>query len=66
VPGMPATTENVASVVARGVRYIYNHAPTLLGVGAAAYLKAGQAAAKESVQPFSRALPRPAIHGNEW
>src|SRR5262245_9066324 len=47
-PGMPATTENVASVVARGVRYIYNHAPTMLGVGAAAYLKAGQAAAKRS------------------
>jgi 4-hydroxy-2-oxoheptanedioate aldolase len=47
-PGMPATTDNVAAVVARGVRYIYNHAPTMLGVGAAAYLKAGHAAAERS------------------
>jgi 4-hydroxy-2-oxoheptanedioate aldolase len=49
VPGMPATTETVAAAVARGVRYIYNHAPTLLGVGAAAYLKAGHAAANRSM-----------------
>jgi 2-keto-3-deoxy-L-rhamnonate aldolase RhmA len=45
IPGMPATAENVASVVTRGVRYIYNHTATLLGAAAAAYLKAGQAAA---------------------
>jgi 2-keto-3-deoxy-L-rhamnonate aldolase RhmA len=41
-PGMPATTENVGAAVARGVRYIYNHAPTLLGTAAAAYLQAGR------------------------
>jgi 2-keto-3-deoxy-L-rhamnonate aldolase RhmA len=41
-PGMPATTENVGSAVARGVRYIYNHAPTLLGLAAKAYLDAGR------------------------
>jgi 4-hydroxy-2-oxoheptanedioate aldolase len=42
IPGMPATTENVGSAVARGVRYIYNHAPTLLGLAAKAYLEAGR------------------------
>src|SRR5262245_8211769 len=47
VPGMPATTENVASVVARGVRYIYTHVPTLLGVASAGYLKAGRTAAAD-------------------
>jgi 4-hydroxy-2-oxoheptanedioate aldolase len=41
-PGMPATTENVAAAIARGVRYIYNHAPTLLGTGCAAYLEAAR------------------------
>jgi 2-keto-3-deoxy-L-rhamnonate aldolase RhmA len=41
-PGMPATTENVAAAVARGVRYIYNHVPTLLGTACAAYLQAGK------------------------
>ena len=43
-PGMPATTENVGAAVARGVRYIYNHAPTLLGTASAAYLQAGRGA----------------------
>jgi 2-keto-3-deoxy-L-rhamnonate aldolase RhmA len=41
-PGMPATTENVGAAVARGIRYIYNHAPTLLSTATAAYLKAGK------------------------
>jgi len=41
-PGMPATTENVAAAVARGVRYIYTHAPTLLGTASTAYLQAGR------------------------
>jgi 4-hydroxy-2-oxoheptanedioate aldolase len=41
-PGMPATTDNVAATVARGVRYIYTHAPTLLGAAAAQYLAAGR------------------------
>jgi 4-hydroxy-2-oxoheptanedioate aldolase len=45
-PGMPATADNVAATVARGVRYIYNHAPTLLATAATAYLKAGRQAAK--------------------
>jgi 2-keto-3-deoxy-L-rhamnonate aldolase RhmA len=40
-PGMPATTETVAATVARGVRYIYTHVPTLFGAAAKAYLKAG-------------------------
>ncbi len=43
-PGMPATTEKVAAVVARGVRYIYNHVPTLLGRSASEYLQAGKTA----------------------
>lgn len=41
-PGMPATTDNVAAIVARGVRYIYTHVPTLLGTASAAYLQAGK------------------------
>jgi 4-hydroxy-2-oxoheptanedioate aldolase len=44
VPGMPATTDAVADVIASGVRYIYTHLPRVLGAGAAAYLAAGRAA----------------------
>lgn len=40
--GMPATSENVAATIARGVRYIYTHVPTVLRAGAAAYLSAGR------------------------
>jgi len=42
LPGMPATTDNVASLVGSGVRYIYTHMPRLLGAGSAAFLKAGR------------------------
>ncbi|MSO94063.1 MAG: 2-dehydro-3-deoxyglucarate aldolase [Rhodospirillales bacterium] len=41
-PGMPATTDAVGTALARGVRYIYTHLPTLLGTAAAAYLKAAK------------------------
>jgi 4-hydroxy-2-oxoheptanedioate aldolase len=41
VPGMPATTETLAGVVAGGCRYIYTHLPRLVGAGAGAFLKAG-------------------------
>ena len=41
-PGMPATTENVAELVASGVRYIYTHLPRVLGAGAAPFLKGGR------------------------
>ena len=41
-PGMPASTEAVASVVTRGVRYIYTHVPSLLGTAAATYFKAAK------------------------
>ena len=40
-PGMPATTDNLEAVIIKGVRYIYNHAPTLFATAGAAYLKAG-------------------------
>ncbi len=40
--GMPATTDNVASLAGSGVRYIYTHLPKLLGAGTAAFLKAGR------------------------
>ena len=43
IPGMPATTENIAAAIDRGVRYIYSHLPTLLGTAAGMYLKAGRA-----------------------
>lgn len=42
IPGMPATTENVAGLVGAGVRYIYTHLPRLIGAGSAAFLKAGR------------------------
>jgi 2-keto-3-deoxy-L-rhamnonate aldolase RhmA len=42
IPGMPATTDNVADLVGAGVRYIYTHLPKLLGAGAGAFLKAGR------------------------
>jgi 4-hydroxy-2-oxoheptanedioate aldolase len=41
-PGMPATTDNVGAAIARGVRYIYNHGPTLLGSACASYLQAAR------------------------
>ena len=41
VPGMPATAETVAEVVAKGCRYVYTHLPHLIGAGSAAFLKAG-------------------------
>jgi 4-hydroxy-2-oxoheptanedioate aldolase len=37
--GMPATAENLPMALARGVRYTYNHLPTLLAAGATAYLQ---------------------------
>jgi 4-hydroxy-2-oxoheptanedioate aldolase len=39
VPGMPATTDNVSSVISSGARYIYTHLPRLIGAGAAPFLK---------------------------
>ena len=41
-PGMPATTETVAQVLAKGCRYVYTHLPRLVGAGAAAFLQAGR------------------------
>jgi 4-hydroxy-2-oxoheptanedioate aldolase len=38
-PGMPATTANLAATIGKGVRYIYTHAPTLLGAASAEFLK---------------------------
>jgi 4-hydroxy-2-oxoheptanedioate aldolase len=40
-PGMPATADNVAEVIAKGCRYVYTHLPRLIGTGAAAFLEAG-------------------------
>ena len=40
VPGMPATAETVADVVASGCRYVYNHVPRILGAGARQFLTA--------------------------
>jgi 2-keto-3-deoxy-L-rhamnonate aldolase RhmA len=41
-PGMPATTETLADVIASGNRYIYTHLPKLLGAGSTAFLAAGR------------------------
>lgn len=37
--GMPATADNVAALVQKGVRYIYTHVPKLIGTGASAFFK---------------------------
>ena len=37
-PGMPATADAVDGVLAKGVRYIYNHVPRLLAASSKAYL----------------------------
>jgi 4-hydroxy-2-oxoheptanedioate aldolase len=42
IPGMPATTDNIASLIGSGVRYIYTHLPRILGAGSSAFLKAGR------------------------
>jgi 2-keto-3-deoxy-L-rhamnonate aldolase RhmA len=42
-PGMPATNETLATVIASGCRYVYNHLPRIVGAGASAFLaKAGR------------------------
>lgn len=41
-PGMPAGQDAVQSALARGVRYIYTHVPTLLGASAKAYFQAAR------------------------
>jgi 2-keto-3-deoxy-L-rhamnonate aldolase RhmA len=41
-PGMPATAEAVSGIVAKGVRYIYTHVPSLLAVAAAAYFESAR------------------------
>jgi 4-hydroxy-2-oxoheptanedioate aldolase len=41
-PGMPASTEALPGVLAKGVRYIYTHLPLLLGAGAREYFKAAR------------------------
>ena len=40
--GMPATSENLATVIGSGVRYIYTHLPRVLGVGATAFIDAAR------------------------
>jgi 4-hydroxy-2-oxoheptanedioate aldolase len=39
-PGMPATGDNLASVIASGCRYIYTHVPKIIGAGTAAFMQA--------------------------
>jgi len=41
-PGMPASTDNVGKVIGQGVRYIYTHAPRLIGAGAKAFFEAAK------------------------
>jgi 4-hydroxy-2-oxoheptanedioate aldolase len=38
VPGMPATTESLGTVIGSGCRYIYNHLPRILAAGAKEFL----------------------------
>jgi 2-keto-3-deoxy-L-rhamnonate aldolase RhmA len=39
-PGMPATADTIGTALERGVRYTYNHLPTLLAAGVGAYMAA--------------------------
>jgi 4-hydroxy-2-oxoheptanedioate aldolase len=41
-PGMPAASNNVGDVAAKGVRYIYTHLPKLLKAGSAEFLRAAR------------------------
>jgi 4-hydroxy-2-oxoheptanedioate aldolase len=41
-PGMPATTDNLPTVIGSGVRYIYTHLPRLIGAGTTAFLQASR------------------------
>jgi 4-hydroxy-2-oxoheptanedioate aldolase len=43
VPGMPATSDNVARLIGSGVRYIYTHLPRLIGAGANTFQNAAKA-----------------------
>jgi 4-hydroxy-2-oxoheptanedioate aldolase len=47
-PGMPATTDNLAGALQKGVRYTYTHLPTLLGAAASQHLKAGRASRRHA------------------
>jgi 4-hydroxy-2-oxoheptanedioate aldolase len=38
-PGLPATTETLPDVLAKGCRYVYTHAPKIIGAGASAFLR---------------------------
>ena len=38
-PGMPASTDAVQALLAKGVRYIYTHLPAILASGAGAYFR---------------------------
>jgi 2-keto-3-deoxy-L-rhamnonate aldolase RhmA len=40
IAGMPATSDNLATVIGSGVRYVYTHLPKVLAVGATAFLRA--------------------------
>jgi 4-hydroxy-2-oxoheptanedioate aldolase len=42
IPGTPATVDNVAEALRKGVRYIYNHVPRLLAASAKAFLGAAR------------------------
>lgn len=41
-PGMPAASNNVAELTAKGVRYIYTHLPKLVKAGSAEFLRAAR------------------------
>src|SRR6185295_14390004 len=43
IPGTPATADNVADVLGKGVRYIYNHVPRLLSASAKAFFEKARA-----------------------
>jgi len=43
-PGMPATKDNLAATIGKGVRYIYTHVPTLMAAASGEFLGIGRGA----------------------
>jgi len=51
ISGTPATADNVADVLGKGVRYIYTHLPRLLSASSRTYLAQARAASSTMRQP---------------
>ncbi|NJO23848.1 MAG: hypothetical protein HC868_14115, partial [Sphingomonadales bacterium] len=60
IPGLPATADNVADVVAKGCRYIYTHVPRLIAAGAPSSSSRARLTAINWWAAYAPAAPCPA------